>query len=167
MLVLTRKTQQQIQFGSDIVITILQVKGQTVRVGIEAPRGVRVVRGEIASKPPREKTTVATATAETGLVTGAEAIGNVMNEGATSNGAMSERPAAHSKSGAVAISAVEELAETFSSPESRPSRVVGESSGLFPLLRRRASNSHKLDDTARRKEQLAPLALRSLAGSRG
>lgn len=50
MLVLTRKNQQQIQIGNNIVVTILQVKGQTVRVGIEAPREVRVVRGEIADK---------------------------------------------------------------------------------------------------------------------
>lgn len=50
MLVLTRKNQQQIQIGNNIVVTILQVKGQTVRVGIEAPREVRVVRGEIAEK---------------------------------------------------------------------------------------------------------------------
>lgn len=50
MLVLTRKNQQQIQIGNNIVVTILQVKGQTVRVGIEAPREVRVVRGEISDK---------------------------------------------------------------------------------------------------------------------
>lgn len=48
MLVLTRKTNQQIQIGENIVITILHVRGQSVRVGIEAPRQVRVVRSEIA-----------------------------------------------------------------------------------------------------------------------
>ncbi len=47
MLVLTRKLQEQIQVGDDITITILRVKGNTVRVGIEAPRHVRVVRGEL------------------------------------------------------------------------------------------------------------------------
>ncbi|HET6882091.1 MAG TPA: carbon storage regulator, partial [Pirellulales bacterium] len=51
MLVLSRKTKQQILIGENIVVTIVQVKGQTVRVGIEAPRDVRVVRGEIASLP--------------------------------------------------------------------------------------------------------------------
>ena len=51
MLVLTRKTKQQIKIGNDVVITILQVRGQTVRVGIEAPRETRVVRGEIAHLP--------------------------------------------------------------------------------------------------------------------
>lgn len=48
MLVLTRKAKQQIQVGENIVITILQVRGQAVRVGIEAPREVRVLRNEIA-----------------------------------------------------------------------------------------------------------------------
>lgn len=48
MLVLSRKAKQQIKIGDDVVITILQVRGQTVRVGIEAPRQTRVVRGEIA-----------------------------------------------------------------------------------------------------------------------
>ncbi len=47
MLVLTRKTREQIQIGENVVITILKVKGQTVRVGIEAPRDVRVLRSEL------------------------------------------------------------------------------------------------------------------------
>jgi len=47
MLVLTRKLQQQIKIGQQITVTILRVKGQTVRVGIEAPRQVRVIRGEL------------------------------------------------------------------------------------------------------------------------
>src|SRR5688500_15002566 len=47
MLVLTRKQQQQIKIGDEITITILRVKGNTIRVGIEAPRTVRVLRGEL------------------------------------------------------------------------------------------------------------------------
>ena len=58
MLVLTRKTQQQIHVGNDIVITILQVKGQCVRVGIEAPRQVRVVRGELTQSQGETATEV-------------------------------------------------------------------------------------------------------------
>lgn len=50
MLVLTRKSNQQIHIGNNVVITILQVKGQNVRVGIEAPREVRVVRSELKPK---------------------------------------------------------------------------------------------------------------------
>lgn len=47
MLVLTRKFNQKIQIGNDVVVTILHIKGQTVRVGIEAPRQVRVMRSEL------------------------------------------------------------------------------------------------------------------------
>jgi carbon storage regulator CsrA len=54
MLVLTRKVKQQIQIGDNIVITILHVRGQSVRVGIEAPRQVRVARSEIASLPAND-----------------------------------------------------------------------------------------------------------------
>jgi carbon storage regulator CsrA len=60
MLVLTRKLQEQIRIGDDVVVTILQVRGQSVRVGIEAPRNVRVLRAELPvnqsspSEPPKE-----------------------------------------------------------------------------------------------------------------
>ncbi len=47
MLVLTRKLQERICIGNDITVTILRVKGQQVRIGIEAPRDVRVIRGEL------------------------------------------------------------------------------------------------------------------------
>jgi len=47
MLVLSRKTRQQIRIGDNITVTILLVKGQVVRVGIEAPRDVRVLRAEL------------------------------------------------------------------------------------------------------------------------
>ena len=51
MLVLTRKPEEQIRIGDDIVITIVRVKGNTIRVGIDAPKGVRIVRGELDDKP--------------------------------------------------------------------------------------------------------------------
>ncbi len=50
MLVLTRKRQEQIRIGENITLTILRIKGNTVRVGIEAPRDVRVIRGELPTK---------------------------------------------------------------------------------------------------------------------
>jgi len=50
MLVLTRKAKQQIQIGPYVTVTILQVKGQSVRVGIEAPKDVCVLRTELAEK---------------------------------------------------------------------------------------------------------------------
>ena len=56
MLVLTRKLQQQIKIGEQITVTILKVKGNTVRVGISAPREVRVVRGELPKEMPAAET---------------------------------------------------------------------------------------------------------------
>jgi carbon storage regulator len=51
MLVLSRKPQEKIQIGKDITITILKVKGQSVKVGIVAPDDVQVMRTEIMDRP--------------------------------------------------------------------------------------------------------------------
>lgn len=48
MLVLTRKKTETIKIGNDIVITVIQTGKGTVRLGIEAPACVRVLRGELA-----------------------------------------------------------------------------------------------------------------------
>lgn len=48
MLVLTRKPGETIQIGNDIVLTILEVCGERVRVGIVAPDDVTILRGELA-----------------------------------------------------------------------------------------------------------------------
>lgn len=48
MLVLSRKVGEKIVINDDIVVTILEIKGNRIRLGIEAPREVRVVRGELA-----------------------------------------------------------------------------------------------------------------------
>jgi len=50
MLVLSRKLKQEILIGENIKITVLKVKGNSVRLGIEAPRDVHVLRGEIPKK---------------------------------------------------------------------------------------------------------------------
>jgi carbon storage regulator CsrA len=47
MLVLTRKLQEQIRIGDDVTITIMRIRGNTVRIGIEAPRDKRVIRSEL------------------------------------------------------------------------------------------------------------------------
>lgn len=56
MLVLTRKQKESIKIGDSITITILRVQGQSIRIGIEAPREVRVVRGELNASKPVEDT---------------------------------------------------------------------------------------------------------------
>ena len=47
MLVLSRKAQEQIRIGENITISVLKVKGNSVQIGIEAPREVPIVRGEL------------------------------------------------------------------------------------------------------------------------
>lgn len=47
MLVLTRKPGEQIMIGDGIVITVLEGRGDGVRIGIEAPRGVLIQRREV------------------------------------------------------------------------------------------------------------------------
>lgn len=47
MLVLTRKPSQSIMVGDDIVLTVLEVRGDKVRIGIDAPRNVAVHRQEV------------------------------------------------------------------------------------------------------------------------
>ena len=49
MLVLTQKSDDKIQIGSDITVTILRVKGRLVKVGIEAPANVRVLRSALVA----------------------------------------------------------------------------------------------------------------------
>jgi carbon storage regulator len=47
MLVLTRRKNQSIVIGDDIVVTVLEVKGDQIRLGITAPRNVQVYREEL------------------------------------------------------------------------------------------------------------------------
>lgn len=47
MLVLTRRTGDSIVIGGQIVITVLEVRGDVVRIGVEAPRDIQVHRAEV------------------------------------------------------------------------------------------------------------------------
>lgn len=47
MLVLTRRKNQSIVIGDQIVVTVLEVKGDQIRIGITAPRDVQVYREEL------------------------------------------------------------------------------------------------------------------------
>jgi carbon storage regulator len=52
MLSLTRKTGEQIQIHSDITITVVHIANGRVSIGIDAPRHIRVTRGELAGQMP-------------------------------------------------------------------------------------------------------------------
>lgn len=47
MLVLSRKINEKIKIGDDIEITIVAVSGDNVRIGINAPREIKVLRSEV------------------------------------------------------------------------------------------------------------------------
>ncbi|MEM1226511.1 MAG: carbon storage regulator [Planctomycetota bacterium] len=47
MLVLSRKMDETIRIGDDVEITVLKIRNNQVRLGIRAPRDVRVLRGEL------------------------------------------------------------------------------------------------------------------------
>ena len=61
MLVLTRKVGEEIRIGEDIVISIVEIKGGHVRVGIKAPSSVPIHRGEIYAKVMEENRLAASA----------------------------------------------------------------------------------------------------------
>ena len=59
MLVLSRNPGEKVVIGGGITVTVIEVHGDRVRVGIEAPEDVRILRAELACgeedvQPPRQ-----------------------------------------------------------------------------------------------------------------
>ena len=50
MLVLSRKSEEKIMIGKDIVISILEVDGTSVKLGIQAPKEISILRMEVFEK---------------------------------------------------------------------------------------------------------------------
>lgn len=55
MLILTRRVGESLMVGDDVTITVLGVKGNQVRIGVNAPKDVGVHREEIYQRIQREK----------------------------------------------------------------------------------------------------------------
>ena len=47
MLILSRRPGESLTIGDDVIVTVVGVKGNQIRLGITAPREVRVLRGEV------------------------------------------------------------------------------------------------------------------------
>jgi len=56
MLILSRKAGERIKLGDSIVLTVVGVSGDKVRVGIQAPANVLVLRDELQPYAPEKKT---------------------------------------------------------------------------------------------------------------
>ncbi len=56
MLILTRRPTQTVTIGCDITVTILEIRGRQVRIGVSAPRGITVLREEIVEKVRARRT---------------------------------------------------------------------------------------------------------------
>jgi carbon storage regulator len=47
MLILTRRTGERVVIGDDVLVTVMEISGSTVRLGIAAPEGISIYREEI------------------------------------------------------------------------------------------------------------------------
>lgn len=59
MLILSRKTDQAIKIGDNITITIIDIHGDQVKIGVDAPRDVKVFRQEVFNAIKTENTAAA------------------------------------------------------------------------------------------------------------
>ena len=55
MLILTRRVGETVMIGDDVTVTVLGVKGNQVRIGVNAPKSVAVHREEIYERIKREE----------------------------------------------------------------------------------------------------------------
>lgn len=56
MLILTRRKGEKIKIGDDIEITITSVEGNSVRIGVDAPKNVEILRTELLERYNQNKT---------------------------------------------------------------------------------------------------------------
>ena len=54
MLVLSRGREESIRIGSDVLVTVMEIRGASVRLGIEAPRSTAVHREEVVLRIAKE-----------------------------------------------------------------------------------------------------------------
>jgi carbon storage regulator len=63
MLIITRRPGEKIVLGDDVVVTVMEISGQTARIGIDAPKALPVYREEIWEAVKAENEAAASADA--------------------------------------------------------------------------------------------------------
>ena len=66
MLILSRKIDEKIKIGNDITITLIDVHGDQVKIGVEAPKDVKVFRQEVFDAIQNENKAAVAASQESG-----------------------------------------------------------------------------------------------------
>lgn len=64
MLILARRTGERVVIGDEILVTVMEISGSTVRLGIEAPQGISIFREEIWLAVKEENRAAAEVSAE-------------------------------------------------------------------------------------------------------
>jgi carbon storage regulator len=61
MLVLTRRIGESVLIGGEVTVTVLDIKGDSIRIGVDAPRSTRIQRAEIVAEVSAENVSAADA----------------------------------------------------------------------------------------------------------
>ncbi len=67
MLILSRKVDEKIKIGSDITLTIIEVHGDMVKIGVDAPKDIKVFRQEVFESIQAENRAAASSAGESAL----------------------------------------------------------------------------------------------------
>ncbi len=76
MLILSRKTDEKIKIGEDITLTIIEIRGDQVKIGVEAPKNVKVFRQEVFNAIKNENKSAT----EIASVSGIDAISKLLKK---------------------------------------------------------------------------------------
>jgi len=66
MLILSRKVGERIMIADDIMIVVKAIQGDRIKVGVQAPKLLRVLRGELLNTPPKVNQITPAAAVEAG-----------------------------------------------------------------------------------------------------
>lgn len=81
MLILSRKIDEKIKIGNDITITLIDVKGDQVKIGVEAPRDVKVFRQEVFDAIQTENKAAAdTSSSDISAIDAVSALSNLLKK---------------------------------------------------------------------------------------